>query len=470
MEPEPTPSAPPSPRRPRRIRWAPYILIAPTFIYLALFFAWPMAQGLILAVYDDEALLTLRTEASRDAPKAGHLPQGTHLEILGQQSNRLEPGAELGENALTETWFYVRGEDPDGAPVEGWVPERRIRVRERAADGTPVRGTVRIKLGQDVDPRTTVHAEPRDQSPVVGYLEPRAPVAIQELAVLEVWYRVRGLDEAGNPVEGWAPSRYIQVFGDENRGRVDRGDTGQFTTKFLEKMWNDRFFRPAVTNTFLLMVLIIPTQFILAVVMALVIQAQLKGSDLLLYVYSIPLGVSDLAVGILWFSIFTQHGLLNSVLYQLGLIDAPITYLSAETKYWIIVAIWLAEVWRATSLVMVIVVSGLQGIPGEVLEAAELFGANLWQRVRYITLPLLRPSLQVALILRTILALQVFAVVIALSGGDVVTVLANEVYRQYTEFRNPNVAAAYAGFILVLSMISAFFYLRTIRSHQEVAG
>jgi multiple sugar transport system permease protein len=118
---------------------------------------------------------------------------------------------------------------------------------------------------------------------------------------------------------------------------------------------------------------------------------------------------------------------------------------------------------------MVIVVSGLQAIPLEVLEAADLYGAGLWQRLRYIILPLLRPSLQVALILRTILALQVFAVVIALGGGDVVTVLANEAYRQYYDFRNPNVAAAYAGLILLLSMVSAFFYLRTIRVQEELA-
>jgi multiple sugar transport system permease protein len=76
----------------------------------------------------------------------------------------------------------------------------------------------------------------------------------------------------------------------------------------------------------------------------------------------------------------------------------------------------------------------------------------------------------VALILRTILALQVFAVVIALSGGDIVTVLANESYRQYYDLRNINVAAAYAGLILLLSMISAVFYLRTIRSNEEASA
>ena len=105
---------------------------------------------------------------------------------------------------------------------------------------------------------------------------------------------------------------------------------------------------------------------------------------------------------------------------------------------------------------MIILVSGLQAIPQEVLEAAEIFGATLWQRIRYVILPLLRPSLQVALILRTILALQVFSVVIVLSGGDIITVLTNETYRQYSDFRNPNVAAAYAAFILILSMIFGY--------------
>jgi multiple sugar transport system permease protein len=235
-------------------------------------------------------------------------------------------------------------------------------------------------------------------------------------------------------------------------------------------MVSDRFFMPAFRTTLLLTVLIIPAQFVLAIIMALVIQAELKGTSIFLYIFSIALGVSDLAVGILWYSIFTQLGYLNSILLSLGLIDQPLTYLSANTRYWIIIAIWLAEVWRATSIVMVIVVAGMQAISREVLEAAEVFGANLWQRIRYVILPLLRPSLQVALILRTILALQVFAVVIALGGGEVVTVLANETYRQYDTLRNPNVAAAYASFILLLSMITSIFYLRAVRSQEEVAG
>lgn len=98
-------------------------------------------------------------------------------------------------------------------------------------------------------------------------------------------------------------------------------------------MVNDRFFWPAVRTTLLLIVIIIPIQFVLAIIMALVIQANLKLSSLFLYIFAIPLAASDLAIGIVWFSIFTTNGYLNTILQGLGLIDAPVTYLSAETRY-----------------------------------------------------------------------------------------------------------------------------------------
>lgn len=450
-----------------KINWAPYLLILPSLLYLVVFFAYPMVRGLALAVWNDEAKLTLHVEASQESNEAGALPQGTPVEIHDQQGN-LVAAEDLEEgDLLTEIWYQVQSTDVNGKAVSGWVAESRIRVREEAADGTPTGGSVRTKLGADADPLTSLYIEANEDSEFVGQLEARVDVSITGTTILEVWYLLSGAEEGGEVVEGWSPSRYIQVYEDETTGRIDRGDTGAFTTEYLKKMTNDRFFWPALWTTLGLIIVIIPIQFILAIIMALVMQAGLKGSGFFLYVFAIPLAASDLAVGIVWFSIFTTNGYLNTILQGLGIIDQPITYLSADTRYWIIVAIVLAEVWRATSIVMVIVVSGLQAISTEVLEAAELFGAGMWQRLRYVILPLLKPSLQVALILRTILALQVFAVVVALSGGDIVTVLANETYRQYNEFRNLNVAAAYAGLILLISMVTAVFYLRTIRTQEE---
>jgi len=448
----------------------PYLLIAPALLYLALFFAYPMYQGLVLAIYDDEANLPLLDEPRSGASEAVAIPQGTALTILDRQGRLLTDDGGDGD-LLTEQWFLVTGDGVDG-PVDGWVPEARIRVRDEDASGNPTGGTVRPVLAENVDPLTAVRSDPDEEAATVGQLDQRTAVTIDEVAVLEVWFLVQAADDGATGdsgvSQGWAPSRYLQIFDDGENGRVDEGTSGEITGRFIDKMLDDRFFGPALRTTLLLMVLIIPAQFVLAMAMALIIHARVRLSSGFLYVFSLPIGMSDLAVGILFFSIFTGNGLLNSILDGLGIIDGPQSFLTAQTRNWIIAAIVLAELWRATSIVMVILVSGLQAIPDETLEAAELFGASYWQRIRHIMLPLLRPSIQVALILRTILAFQVFAVVVALSGGDVVTVLANETYRQYFEFRDDNVASAYAVFILLLSIASAVFYLRSVRTQEQV--
>jgi multiple sugar transport system permease protein len=455
--------------RPKKRNWAPYLLILPSLVYLLLFFAYPMVQGLGLAIWDDDAKLRLHSEATSGSDFVGNLPRGSQVEILDRQANVLDAEGEDLNNLMTEIWFLIESVDENGQPIEGWAAESRVRVRQEDESGRPLAGTIRRKLGSGADPLTDVYSEPSGVSDVVAKLEASAAVTILDQATLEIWYSIGG-DNAGEPVEGWAQSRYVQVYSDGETGRIDRGNAGEFTARYIQRMVNDRFFWPAFWTTLLLMVLIIPIQFVLAIIMALIIQQQLKGTSFFLYIFAIALGLSDLAVGIVWYSVFTQYGYLNTILQGLGLIDAPIAYLTADTRYWIIIAIVLAEVWRATSIVMIIVVSGLQAISSEVIEASEVFGAGLWQRIRFVILPMLRPSLQVALILRTILALQVFAVVIALSGGDVVTVLANETYRQYNDLRNINVAAAYAALILIMSMVTAVFYLRTVRTQEEAGA
>ncbi len=454
----------------RRRSLVPYFLIAPALLYLAAFFAYPMFQGLLLAVYDDEATLPLLDGPTVDGAEVGRLSQGSGITISDRQGNRLADADvvdndEFATGLLTEQWFQVSGEGIEGDEVSGWMPESRLRVRDEAADGTVLGGTIRPRLGQSGDPSTALRAEPNESAAEIGRIGERVAVTVDETAVLEVWFQVV---DAETGLEGWAPSRFVEVFSDDETGRIDRGTAGEFTTKFIRKMVDDRKFSSAWRTTLMLIGMILPLQFVLAMAMALVIDARLRFGSGFLYVFALPMGMSDLAVGILFFSIFSGNGLLNSFLEAIGVIDAQKLFLTADTQGWILFAIVLAELWRATSIVMVILVSGLQAIPRETLEAAELFGASYWQRVRHIVLPLLKPSIQVALILRTILAFQVFAVVIALSGGDVVTVLANETFRQYFSLRNNNVASAYAVFILLLSIASAVFYLRAVRAQEEV--
>lgn len=457
------------PPKRKKINWAPYLLIVPSFVYLLVFFAWPMVQSLILTVREDDVLLRVREDPTQTSPVIGSLERGVSVEILDQQANVISEDDLSEPGLITEVWYEVQVTDETGTMVAGWASEQRFRVRETDEDGKPIMATVRPIIGVDADPLTPIYSEPSTAGEIIAELDAQTPVDILSQRTLEIWFQISGEVDA-KLITGWVQSRYIRTFPESTEGRIDRGDTGHLTFKYIRRMFNDRFFWPAFKTTLLLMVIIIPIQFILAIIMALVVQAKIKGSSIFLGIFSIALGVSDLAVGIVWYAIFTHYGYLNSILQGLGLISAPITYLSADTRHWIIIAIVLAEVWRATSLVMVIIVSGMQSISQDVLEAAEVFGATLWQRVTHVILPLLKPSLQVALILRTILALQVFAVVMAIGGGDVVTVLARETYRQYYDLRNFNMAAAFSSFILILSMIISVFYLRAVRTEQEASG
>ncbi len=240
-----------------------------------------------------------------------------------------------------------------------------------------------------------------------------------------------------------------------------QADSGTFTTEFIDRMTGDVNFSDAWRNTLLLLVLIVPLQIVLALAMALLIHSRFRGHGVFLYIYAIPLAISDLAAGILWLSIFTERGYLNTVGQGVGLIQTPPVYLSFENFGGLLAAIVIAESWRATAIVMVILVAGLQLIPRDYFEAADLFGANRIRRTIHVVLPLLRPSLQSALIIRTIFAFQTFAVVLALAGRNL-PVIAAEAYNWYANNRNAHLAASYALLLLALTIAFTVVYLRVL--------
>jgi multiple sugar transport system permease protein len=238
-------------------------------------------------------------------------------------------------------------------------------------------------------------------------------------------------------------------------------ESGGLTVDNFQRMFADVNFSDAWRNTLLLLILIVPLQVVLALLMALLINSRFRGHGLFLYIYAIPLAISDLAAGILWLAVFTERGYLNSTLQNAGVIDQPVLWLSFDNFAGILSAIVIAESWRATALVLVILIAGLQLIPRDFFEAADLFGANRLRRTVHVVLPLLRPSLQSALIIRTIFAFQTFAVVFALAGRNM-PVLAGEAYTWYATNRNEHVAAAYAVVVMGLTVVAIVVYLRVL--------
>jgi multiple sugar transport system permease protein len=241
---------------------------------------------------------------------------------------------------------------------------------------------------------------------------------------------------------------------------------GAYTMDNFQRMATHWKFPAALRNTLLLAAIVVPIQLALALSMASIVSAMDRGRSTVLYIFAIPLGISDLAAGLIWLAIFERSGFLNSALYNLGMIEQPILFLGYQNPVVIFVAIVLAEVWRATAIMMVILVAGMGLIPKEYGEAAQVFGASRWQRFVRVTLPMLKPSLQTALILRVILAFEVFAVVVAL-GGTNFPVLMGETFEWQFALQDRGVAAAYAMVILGISIAFTLLILRLLHVPKE---
>jgi multiple sugar transport system permease protein len=238
---------------------------------------------------------------------------------------------------------------------------------------------------------------------------------------------------------------------------------GIWSTENFARMAADLNFTDAVVNTFEIVIIVVPLQLLLALAMAMMLQHVRGGRDIVLWIWSIPLGISDLAAGLVWLAILTDKGYLNTVLLGLGVLSGPQTWLTYETPATLLAAIVVAELWRATAIVLVILVAGVQLIPKEYGEAAEVFGATPWQRFTRVTLPLLRPSIQTALILRTVLAFEMFAIVLSI-GGRNFPVLVSEAFNWQYNQQDFGVAAAYAVIVMGVSLAATLIYLRVLRT------
>ncbi len=244
-------------------------------------------------------------------------------------------------------------------------------------------------------------------------------------------------------------------------------DGGGFTLSNFSSMFSDSTFWSALINTLLFAVVIIPIQVVFALLLALLVNSKFKGYMTVLYIITIPLALSDVSAALMSYNIFAPAGYINKLLINLGFIKNPIYFfgfLYHGREFWTIV---LTEVWRATPLVFVILLAGLQMIGKEYFEAADVFGFSPIQKFFYITLPLIKPSLQSALLLRTLFAFQIFGVVWLLAGRDI-PILAGEAFYWQSEMQNYNMAAAYGFIIAVISVLISWVYLTFLKSAKEV--
>ena len=162
-----------------------------------------------------------------------------------------------------------------------------------------------------------------------------------------------------------------------------------------------------------------------------------------------------------WFFEY-QTGIVNDVVVRLG--GEPLQWLSSPTLA--TAAVCIAIVWKSSSFMALMLLAGLQSIPRSLYEAAEVDGATAWQQFVEITLPMLRPAIFVALIFRTITAIQTFDIPYAMTGGgpgEATETLAMYIHKTTLDFLDFGYGSALAVLMFVLSMVVTSGYLRYTR-------
>jgi len=231
-------------------------------------------------------------------------------------------------------------------------------------------------------------------------------------------------------------------------------------------LFQDHHFTLALRNTLWLTGLGVILQILVGLGVAMVLHKLVLGRGVVSTVILTPLGVPTIVAGVMFTYLFGSTGYVNEFLHHLGLTAAPIEWMQGGWSS--LGVLLLADLWKVTPLVTLILLAGLENIPDSAREAAAVDGAAGWRQFWYITLPLLRPALSMAVIIRAIDAFRIFELPMILTGKST-PVLGTVAYSEYHDYDNPFTSAAAASLLMGLIAVCIVSYLYLV-ARREAAS
>lgn len=184
--------------------------------------------------------------------------------------------------------------------------------------------------------------------------------------------------------------------------------------KNYERLIGNRVFKSALFNTGLVIAVSLLVQLPLALGMALFLAQKVRGAYLFRTIFFLPFILAEVATGLIWRFLYDgEFGLVAAIWGALGA-EAPFVLAERELAMYAIMAV---VVWKYFGFHMMIYIAGLQNIPRDLIDAARVDGATRWQITRYVTLPLLKPTIMISVFFAVLGSLQLFDLVMPLTGG-----------------------------------------------------
>ena len=237
-----------------------------------------------------------------------------------------------------------------------------------------------------------------------------------------------------------------------------------------KEIFTDTLFTPALVRTLGFTVVSVAVETLIGLSLALVLNRAFRGRGLVRAAVFIPWAVPTVVSAQLWKNMFDpQSGFVNYALGLLHLPGAHTTWLAGTWTSW--AAILVADAWRNTPFIAIVLLAGLQVIPHDIYEAATVDGASPWQTFRRLTLPLLKPALLVALIFRTLSSFLIFDVVYQMSSGGPgtsTTVLSYLDYQAFLVRFDFGYGGAVSVALVVFALVIAAMYVRVFRIEEAL--
>ncbi len=242
--------------------------------------------------------------------------------------------------------------------------------------------------------------------------------------------------------------------------------SGAFGFDNFARLAGDRVFGVAAIQTVILTVVALAIEFVLGLTLAVLVDSLTRAKSFFRAGLLIPMLLPPVVAAVAWRLIFNpQFGALNGTLRELGIDVSHLLWTgSSRTALASVVAV---DVWEWTPFLFLLLSAGLQAIPREPLEAAHIDGASAWQTFRDITLPLLRPVIVLALLLRAMDLVRIFDQIFILTQGGPGTAtetVSLYIYRTAFRFSNFGYAAAMSFVLLAATVIFSRSLMRAVRT------